>query len=41
MEFSMINAGLAAGAALAALPVILHLFMRQTPEARRLSRPCG
>src|SRR5271166_263167 len=32
MEFSMINAGLAAGAALAALPVILHLFMRQTPK---------
>ena len=29
---SMINAGLAAGAALAALPVILHLFMRQTPK---------
>ncbi len=28
----MINAGLAAGAALAALPVILHLFMRQTPK---------
>src|SRR4051794_7241823 len=32
MEFSMINAGLAAGAGLAALPVILHLFMRQTPK---------
>jgi Aerotolerance regulator N-terminal len=32
MELSMINAGLAAGAALAALPVILHLFMRQTPK---------
>jgi len=28
----MINAGLAAGAALAVLPVILHLFMRQTPK---------
>jgi len=28
----MINAGLAAGTALAALPVILHLFMRQTPK---------
>ena len=27
-----IHAGLAAGAALAALPVILHLFMRQTPK---------
>ncbi len=32
MELSLINAGLAAGAALAALPVILHLFMRQTPK---------
>ncbi len=32
MEFSLINAGLAAGAALAALPVILHLFMKQTPK---------
>jgi hypothetical protein len=32
MEFSMMHAGLAAGAALAALPVILHLFMRQTPK---------
>ncbi|MFI5460573.1 MAG: BatA domain-containing protein [Isosphaerales bacterium] len=32
MSFSLINAGLAAGAALAALPVILHLFMRQTPK---------
>ncbi len=32
MEFSLIHAGLAAGAALAALPVILHLFMRQTPK---------
>ena len=29
---SLIHAGLAAGAALAALPVILHLFMRQTPK---------
>ena len=27
-----INAGLAAGVALAALPVILHLFMKQTPK---------
>lgn len=27
-----INAGLAAGVALAALPVVLHLFMRQTPK---------
>jgi hypothetical protein len=32
MEISLVNAGLAAGAALAALPVILHLFMRQTPK---------
>ncbi len=32
MEISLIHAGLAAGAALAALPVILHLFMRQTPK---------
>src|SRR4051812_17516013 len=27
-----INAGLAAGVALAAVPVILHLFMKQTPK---------
>jgi hypothetical protein len=32
MDISFIHAGLAAGAALAALPVILHLFMRQTPK---------
>jgi hypothetical protein len=32
MEMSLIHAGLAAGVALAALPVILHLFMRQTPK---------
>jgi hypothetical protein len=32
MEFSLIHAGLAAGATLAAVPVILHLFMRQTPK---------
>jgi hypothetical protein len=32
MEMSLLHAGLAAGAALAALPVILHLFMRQTPK---------
>ncbi|WP_165073479.1 BatA domain-containing protein [Paludisphaera rhizosphaerae] len=32
MEFSLMHAGLAAGAALAALPVILHLFMRPTPK---------
>ncbi len=32
MEMSLLNAGLAAGAALAAIPVLLHLFMRQTPK---------
>ena len=32
MDISLINAGLAAGAALAAVPVILHLFMKQTPK---------
>jgi hypothetical protein len=32
MESIFINAGLAAGAALAAVPVILHMFMRQTPK---------
>ena len=32
MDISLLHAGLAAGAALAALPVILHLFMRQTPK---------
>ena len=32
MEFSLLHAGLAAGMGLAALPVILHLFMRQTPK---------
>src|SRR5215469_9594468 len=32
MDISLINAGLAAGTALAALPVILHLFMKQTPK---------
>lgn len=32
MELSLLHAGLAAGAALAALPVILHLFMKQTPK---------
>jgi hypothetical protein len=32
MEMSLLHAGLAAGAGLAALPVILHLFMRQTPK---------
>lgn len=32
MESLFINAGLAAGAALAAVPVILHLFFRQTPK---------
>src|SRR5215469_8946404 len=32
MDISLINAGLAAGTALAALPVILHLIMKQTPK---------
>lgn len=32
MESIFINAGLAAGVGLAALPVILHLFMRPTPK---------
>jgi hypothetical protein len=32
MGISLIHAGLAAGAALSALPVILHLFMKQTPK---------
>lgn len=32
MGISLIHAGLAAGMALAALPVILHLFMKQTPK---------
>src|SRR5437588_3332081 len=32
MDISLLNAGLAAGAALAALPVILHLFMKQQPK---------
>lgn len=32
MDISLINAGMAAGAGLAALPVILHLFMRPTPK---------
>src|SRR5271165_5697623 len=32
MEMSFMHLGLAAGAGLAALPVILHLFMRQTPK---------
>lgn len=32
MDISLIHAGLAGGAALAALPVILHLFMKQTPK---------
>jgi hypothetical protein len=32
MDVSLLNAGLAAGTALAAAPVILHLFMRQTPR---------
>jgi hypothetical protein len=32
MDISLIHAGLAAGTALAALPVILHLFMKQQPK---------
>ena len=32
MDISLVHTGLAAGAALAAAPVILHLFMRQTPR---------
>src|SRR5271165_3749961 len=32
MEMSFMHLGLAAGAGLAAIPVILHLFMRQTPK---------
>ncbi len=32
MEMSLIHAGLAAGVGLAALPILLHLFMRQTPK---------
>lgn len=32
MESIFINAGIAAGVGLAALPVILHLFFRQTPK---------
>jgi len=32
MDLSLLHAGLAAGATLAALPVILHLFMKQTPK---------
>ena len=32
MDITLLHAGLAAGAALAALPVILHLFMKQKPK---------
>lgn len=32
MDISLIHAGLAAGAALAVVPLILHLVMRQTPK---------
>src|SRR5512142_3407882 len=32
MDISLIHAGLAAGAALAAVPVLLHLFMKQQPK---------
>src|SRR5271169_4098262 len=32
MDISLVHTGLAAGAGLAAVPVILHLFMKQTPK---------
>lgn len=32
MDISLLNAGLAAGAALAVVPLILHLLMKQTPR---------
>ena len=32
MNISLLHAGLAGGAALAAIPLILHLLMRQTPK---------
>src|SRR3954453_15738061 len=32
MDISLINAGLAAGEALGVLPLIPHLFMKQTPK---------
>jgi multisubunit Na+/H+ antiporter MnhB subunit len=32
MDISLIHAGLAAGAALAVVPLIIHLVMRQTPK---------
>ncbi|RUL82208.1 vWA domain-containing protein [Tautonia sociabilis] len=32
MDFSLIHAGLAAGAALAVVPLIIHLVLRQTPK---------
>src|SRR3954454_23961945 len=32
MDISLLHAGLAAGAGLAAVPVILHLFMKQKPK---------
>lgn len=32
MEFSLLHAGLAAGASLAAIPILIHLFQRQTPK---------
>ncbi|MBI3469498.1 MAG: BatA domain-containing protein [Planctomycetes bacterium] len=35
MEFSLLHAGLAAGAALAAIPVILHLILREKPRRER------
>ncbi len=39
MDISLIHAGLAAGAAMAAVPVILHLFSEATAQLRDLSRP--
>ena len=32
MDISLLHAGLAGGAALAVVPLILHLLMRQTPK---------
>ena len=32
MDITLLHAGLAAGAAMAAVPLILHLFMKQTPK---------
>lgn len=32
MDLTLLHSGLAAGAALAALPILLHLFQRRTPK---------